>query len=114
MAFEEGNSHRRREKIKEKERKCVTIFKHEFLLPQLLQNAINLNVWDPMEPYDILRPNDYNEYKVWKQKERIERREAARYKQDKYSDYTESEYSASEDERPRKHGKFLIPFIGCH
>ncbi|EMD34411.1 hypothetical protein CERSUDRAFT_107594 [Gelatoporia subvermispora B] len=72
-------------------------------------------VWDPTEQYDPTRPNDYNEYKIWKRHEREERRERLltekrraeerkRYRRD--SDYTDSEGSGSEDERPRKTGRF--------
>ncbi|KAJ3932025.1 MAG: hypothetical protein NXY57DRAFT_1004849 [Lentinula lateritia] len=65
--------------------------------------------------YELFRLNDYNEYKLWKQKERIdcrerlaeERRNAAR-KRFRYSDYSDSNYSSSEDERPtrKKAGRF--------
>ncbi|KAG6334439.1 hypothetical protein ID866_4653 [Astraeus odoratus] len=75
------------------------------------KNAVSVVLWDPIEQYDPLKPNDYNEYKVWKQRERVERateraaeRKRARETRDRWSDQTDS---GSEDDRPRKSGMYL-------
>ncbi|KAG1754480.1 hypothetical protein EDB19DRAFT_1666643 [Suillus lakei] len=74
------------------------------------KNAPVVAVWDPLEPYDTLKPNDYNEYKIWKQRDRVERaseraaeRKRAREALDRGSDHTGSD---SEGERPKKSGRF--------
>ncbi|KAL4068062.1 hypothetical protein J3A83DRAFT_4359882 [Scleroderma citrinum] len=74
------------------------------------KNPQPVAVWDPMEQYDPLKPNDYNEYKIWKQRERVERateraaeRKRAREAKDRGSDQTDSD---SEEDRPRKSGRF--------
>jgi hypothetical protein len=77
------------------------------------KNAQIVAVWDPMEPYDTLKPNDYNEYKMWKQRDRVERaseraaeRKRARDAIERGSDHTGSD---SEDERPKKSGVQTTP-----
>ena len=77
------------------------------------KNAPPILLWDPTEPYDPLRPNDYNEYRVWRQKDRIERRERLverrrmdeRKRSRRSASYSDSEETGSEeDSRPRKAG----------
>ncbi|KAI0792854.1 hypothetical protein C8Q75DRAFT_751703 [Abortiporus biennis] len=71
--------------------------------------------WDPQEQYDPSHPNDYNEYKNYKRKERDERRERIieerrraedRKRYRRSSSYSDSYASGSEDERPRKTGRY--------
>ncbi|KAH9857619.1 hypothetical protein C2E23DRAFT_770503 [Lenzites betulinus] len=79
------------------------------------KNQQALVVWDPNETYDPMRPNDYNEFKMWQRKERAERRERLieeqrrgedRKRYRRSSSGSDSYHSASEDERPRKTGRF--------
>jgi splicing factor 45 len=75
------------------------------------KNAPAVVLWDPNEDYDPTRPNDYNEYKMWRLRERAERRQRAleekrmgvnkRYRS---SSFTDSGGSGSEGERPHKAG----------
>jgi splicing factor 45 len=73
---------------------------------------VAITIWDPLEQYDPLRPNDYNDYKIWKQRERIERRERIaerrrmedRKRSRRSSSYSDSGRSLSDDEPPRKSG----------
>ena len=72
--------------------------------------------WDPSEPYDPMRPNDYSEYKIWKRKDHEERRNrmleerrrAEDRKRHRSSDYSDDSRSGSEDDRPRKAGQSIL------
>ncbi len=78
--------------------------------PPQNKNVPVIQVWDPSEPYDLMRPNDYNEYKLWKQKDKIDRRareadeKERQRKRSRGSDFTDSEEDFSDDDRPRKAG----------
>ncbi len=78
------------------------------------KNAQAMAVWNPEEAYDPMRPNDYNEFKLWQRREREERRERVlqerrrgddRKRYRRSSSYSDSYHSGSEDERPRKAGE---------
>ncbi|KZT60363.1 hypothetical protein CALCODRAFT_553651 [Calocera cornea HHB12733] len=67
----------------------------------------NVNVWDPTENYDPARPNDYFEYKAYKERER---EEARRYERKRSYHSSEDEGASGSDGddrwRPRKAGRF--------
>ncbi|KAF9510636.1 hypothetical protein BS47DRAFT_1373291 [Hydnum rufescens UP504] len=83
-------------------------------------NNTSTPAWDPDEQYDPLRPNDYNEYKVYKEKQREERiraREGQRRLDDRKRSRRSRSYSGSSDDysdddedrypaRPKKTGRY--------
>jgi len=88
-----------------------TVHRVFILTPLLQKNAPAVPLWDPNEDYDPTRPNDYNEYKIWRQRDRAERRRRAleekrmgANKRYRSSSYTDSVGSGSEGERPHKAG----------
>ncbi|KAI0781374.1 hypothetical protein BD413DRAFT_28648 [Trametes elegans] len=79
------------------------------------KNQQALAIWDPNEQYDPMRPNDYNEFKMWQRREREERRERLleerrrsedRKRRRRSSSYSDDYRSGSEDGRPRKTGRY--------
>ncbi|KAG8900150.1 hypothetical protein FRB99_006210 [Tulasnella sp. 403] len=78
------------------------------------------NVWDPFEMYDPTRPNDYGEYKAWKQKDKMEtrmrqkaEREGHRYYGEGSAEYTDEGRSDNDDDtgdwRTRKSAQYYSP-----
>ncbi|KZO95719.1 hypothetical protein CALVIDRAFT_149953 [Calocera viscosa TUFC12733] len=69
----------------------------------------NVNVWDPTEAYDPARPNDYFEYKAYKERER---EEARRYERKRSYHSSEDEGASGSDGedrwRPRKAGECYL------
>ena len=91
--------------------RTLTIHRRSILTLLQQKNAPAVALWDPNEDYDPTRPNDYGEYKMWRQRDRAERRQRAleekrmggnkRYRS---SSFTDSAGSGSEGERPHKAG----------
>lgn len=116
--FKAGNQGNKKNKAgKGKNKKVQSYFSQELprTNPSFLKNknVPLIPTWDPMEAYDPLRPNDYNEYKLWRTKERIDRRERIaeqrrmeeRKRHRRADSNSDSEGTGTDDDdRPRKTG----------
>ena len=76
----------------------------------IIQGKHEVQVWDPDDAYDPRRPNDYAEYKNYKQWEREEARERRvlereRKRTRRSLSYSHSEQSDPDDHYPRKAGQ---------